>query len=138
MANYDFGGSGLGGYLTFGINGGQGNIGIRGGVGGGLSASLDLKDSGCRPTGLGAVIGIDGSVGTGFIGGAAGGSIDSKQGDTVYIGGRAGWIGGTQTWSNNQPLYNPKWASSQSGGFTNYGASGFLGAGISYTGSGCP
>ncbi len=132
-----YGGEILGGYFTIGKNSGQWNFGARIGVGGGLSASLDVKDSGCRPEGLGAAIGIDVAAGAGVIGGNAGASMDSKQGDTLYLGGRIGPIGGTKSWTNNNSFYEADWSSSWSGGVTNYGAAGFGGVGISYAGK-CP
>lgn len=134
-----FGGTGLGGYFTIGKNSGQWNFGLRGGIGGSISASWDPSDSGCRPSGLGAVIGGDATVGSGkAIGGAFGGSIDSKQGDTFYFGGRIYKFGSVKSYNNPAiyPLYNPHFTESTSNSITNYGASGFLGFGISYAGSG--
>jgi RHS repeat-associated protein len=67
-----YGGSGLGGYFTFGRNSGQWNIGIRVGGGAGLSASLDTSDSGCQGTGLsGAFPVFAAGAGAGVVGASA-------------------------------------------------------------------
>ncbi len=64
-----YGGAGPGGYLTFGYNSGQWNVGVRVGGGVGLSANLDTSDSGCQGTGLsGALPVFAAGGGVGIIG----------------------------------------------------------------------
>lgn len=138
-----YGGHVLGGYFTIGYSpsSDQWNFGVRAGVGEGLSGSIDFSDAGCKHPGLGFAGGFDGTVGGGIIGGTAGFGSDSRQGDYGYVGGRF-WRWSRQVnYTNEQPLHSPDWKKSVSNSVTNAGASGFLGAGISYATDGkssCP
>lgn len=130
-----YGGHVFGGYFTIGYSpsSDQWNFGARAGVAEGISGSIDFSDSGCKHAGLGFAGGFDGTLGAGIIGGSAGFGSDSKQGDYGYAGGRF-WRWSRQVnYTNEQPLHSPNWKKSVSNSVTNTGASGFLGAGISYT-----
>ncbi len=59
------GGAGYGGQITFGNNGGQWNFGIHLGIGEGLSATLDTKDSECHSAGFEGNLKAEGQIGFG-------------------------------------------------------------------------
>ena len=59
------GGTGYGGQVTFGYNGGQGNFGTYLGVGEGVSITLDPNDSGCHSPGLRSGLRAEGRIGLG-------------------------------------------------------------------------
>ena len=60
-------GDGWGGQFTFGRNGGQWNIGLRGGVGGPFSITYNPKDAGCQDSGFSMKVIGSGKIGTGML-----------------------------------------------------------------------
>jgi RHS repeat-associated protein len=124
-----FGGDGFGGYLSFGHNSGQWNLSVRGGGGAGLSGSFNAQDSGCIKSGWNPIT-LAGTIGDGLLG--AGGEVGQGPGGDMYgsINGRAGvsTVGVTAVAPlNGAPSYLP------SGGWTNWGAAGFIGTGYTWT-----
>jgi len=146
-----FGGDILGGYFTIGHSPstGQWNFGIRGGVGIGVNASLDITDQGCQPLGSGwsGNVSAAGGVGEGAfgVGGEAGVNFPLNGYDAYNAygsaGGRFGPFSGTVNVGMVQTPYGPNSGRSSYGptighGFSNYGASGFAGAGVGYASQG--
>jgi RHS repeat-associated protein len=124
-----YGGDGFGGYLSFGYNSGQWNLSARGGGGAGLSASFNAQDSGQIKSGWNPIT-VAGSIGSGLLG--AGGEAGQGPCGDMHgsINGRAGVssVGVTAVAPLNGPAtYSP------SGGWTNWGAAGFIGTGYTWT-----
>ena len=146
-----FGGEGLGGYLSFGNNGGTGvgikslfngqwNISVRGGGGAGFAASLDTSDSGRQcpgwsgnfPTFAGSV--GEGVLGVGFEAGVNHGNVgDGSTNPYLSVGGRFGPF--NKTWTGGIGINSPTtgFYGSFGHGFTNYGAAAFVGGGVTWT-----
>ncbi len=127
-----FGGSGFGGYVSFGYNSGQFNATVGAGAGAGLSLGLDLTDSGRRPCGWGAGLTVAGGIGEGFLGGSFQAQSDSNQGDSMSLGGRLGWAGGSINGQQSPGAPSTQSNLSVSAGAANYGASVFGGGTVSW------
>ena len=124
-----YGGDVLGGYISFGWNSGQWNLSLRGGVGEGLSGSLDFSDSGCKKSGWNPITAA-GSVGAGLFG--AGGEVgESPDGMYGSVNERTLFssVGGSV--SVSEPRGAPTFRGS--GGFGNWGVAGFIGTGYTWT-----
>ena len=122
-----------------GHNSGQWNIGLRGGGGIGLSASLDTSDSGCQSKGFsGNFPTFTGGVGAGVLG--IGGEVGVNHGNfgdgstNLYasFSGRLGPF--AKTWSGGIGIDSPThgFYGGFSHGFANAGASAFAGGGGTY------
>lgn len=116
---------GVGVYLSFGKNSGQWNMCVKGGLGAGLSGSIDFMDSGQKKSGF-CPITVAGTVGAGILGagGEAGMNPNGLYGSASGRAGPATVGGGVSIASPNAPPTYSKTA-----GYTNLGASLFVGTG---------
>jgi RHS repeat-associated protein len=120
---------GIGVYISFGKNAGQWNGSAKGGVGFGLSGSIDVNDSGARKAGL-CPITAAGTIGAGIFG-AGGEAGQTPDGMYSSASGRLGPA--TAGVGVNVPSPGAPPTFSKSGGVTNFGASFFLGGGWQWT-----
>jgi RHS repeat-associated protein len=123
-----YAGAGWGGLISFGNNGGsnpfngQWNVTAEVGGGFGASASLDWS-SHCKKSGNGFVGTVAASAGEGYLGGGIQGDADSNQGADLTGNVRGGPWSGSHDFVSGQTSYT---------GAANYGASLFVGGGVSW------